>query len=183
MVEDKENYKRFTVSLPLDLYDDFERFRRKKNLSRSDSTRKAMKTFMISEENILESSGNVVGCITIIMSHEHFKTLEEHEINDHNENNREHFHENNNHHNHDYFSRPIYANIQQTDSLLSNDIQHHYRDVILSTLHIHLEFDKCMEIIAVSGSYNRVKNLRESLQRLKSVLSTGFFVVDREDNK
>ena len=38
-----------------------------------------------------------------------------------------------------------------------------------------------MEIIAVSGSYDRIKKLRDDLQRLKSVLSIGFFVVDRED--
>ncbi|MFX1340954.1 MAG: CopG family ribbon-helix-helix protein, partial [Promethearchaeota archaeon] len=155
----------------------------KRKWARSDSIRKAMKSFMISEENIPYSSGNVVGCITMIISHEHFKTIDDFSNNSAIELNNKHAHDHDNHHNHEYISQPIYANIQQTDSLLSKDIQHHYRNVILSNLHIHLEFDKCMEIIAVSGSYDRIKKLRDNLQGLKSVLSIGFFVVDREDKK
>ena len=179
-----EEYKRFTISLPKELYNEFELFRKTLDISRSDAIRKAMKALMISEENILISSGNVVGCISIIMAHKHFEHKENHqdikeedELDDHSHA-IDHDHT---YHNHDYGSRPIYANIQQADSLLSKDIQHHYADVILSNLHIHLEFEKCMEIIAVSGSYDRIKKLRDDLQRLKSVLSTGFFVVDRED--
>ena len=141
-----------------------------------------MKSFMISEENIAESSGNVVGCITMIMAHEHIKEIDEiREDLAFNLNNEEHHHDHAHQHTHEYTSKPIYANVQQTDSLLSTDIQHHYGDVILSTLHVHLEYEKCMEMIAVSGSYERVKNLRDDLQRLKSVLSIGFFVVDKED--
>jgi len=182
MEEDKEEYKRFTVSLPQKLYEDFESFRKKKKWARSDSIRKAMKSFMISEENIAESSGNVAGCITMIMAHEHVKKIDEIRNNLTFDLNNEHNHDHDHQHAHEYISKPIYANIQQTDSLLSKDIHHHYGDVILSTLHVHLEYEKCMEIIAVSGSYERVKNLRDDLQRLKSVLSIGFFVVDREDS-
>jgi len=182
MEEDKEEYKRFTVSLPQKLYEAFESFRKKKKWARSESIRKAMKSFMISEENISESSGNVVGCITTIMSHEHVKNIDEIRNDLTYKLNNEHNHDHNHLHAHEYISKPIYANILQTDSLLSKDIQHHYSDVILSTLHIHLEFKKCMEIIAVSGSYDKVKKLRDDLQRLKSVLSIGFFVVDREDH-
>ena len=181
MEENKEEYKRFTVSLPQKLYEDFESFREKRKWARSDSIRKAMKSFLISEENIPDSSGNVVGCITIIISHEHFKKIDEFNNIPSLESNNKHNHDHDHQHAHEYISQPIYANIQQTDSLLSKDIQHHYADVILSNLHIHLEFEKCMEIIAVSGSYERIKNLRDDLQRLKSVLSIGFFVVDRED--
>ncbi|MBD3256095.1 MAG: hypothetical protein GF383_13445, partial [Candidatus Lokiarchaeota archaeon] len=68
-----------------------------------------------------------------------------------------------------------------TDLILNNDIQHHFVDIIISTSHIHLEFEKCMEIIAVSGPFERVKKLKEDLQKLRSVLSIGFFVVDRQD--
>lgn len=179
MEEDKEEHKRFTVSLPQKLYEDFESFREKRKWARSDSIRKAMKSFMISEENIPVSSGNVVGCITMIMSHEHVKKVDEIRNILNSEISKKHNHDNQ--HAHEYISQPIYANIQQTDSILSKDIQHHYGDVILSNLHIHLKFEKCMEIIAVSGSYDRIKELRDNLQRLKSVLSIGFFVVDRED--
>ncbi|MFX1341003.1 MAG: CopG family ribbon-helix-helix protein [Promethearchaeota archaeon] len=181
MEEDKEEYKRFTISLPKKLYEDFESFREKRKWARSDSIRKAMKSFMIGEENIPDSSGNVVGCITMIISHEHFKKIDELSSIPSLELDNDHSHDHNHQHAHEYISQPIYANIQQTDSLLSKDIQHHYGDVILSNLHIHLEFEKCMEIIAVSGAYKRIKKLRDDLQRLKSVLSIGFFVVDQED--
>ena len=178
MVEEKEEYKRFTISLPQDLYDKFENLKEKLNISRSDCIRKAMNAFMISEENIPESSGDVVGCLTIIMVHEHLKQNNNHNYNKIHEHQTELEHEH--HHIHDYDSKHLYANVQQTDSLIAKDIQHHFSDVILSTLHIHLEFEKCMEIIAVTGPYIRVKSLRDNLQRLKSVISIGFFVVDRK---
>jgi CopG family nickel-responsive transcriptional regulator len=165
-----EEYKRFTVSLPQDLYDKFEEFRNKIGISRSDSIRKSMQLFLIQEENISEVSENVVGCITIMMSHEHVDITTEHS----------HEHLNGSDHNHDYSSRPIYANVQQTDEILKNDIQHHFHDIIISTMHVHLEYKKCLEIIAVSGPYQDVKKLKDSLQRLKSVLSLGFFIVDKD---
>ncbi|MHA2050354.1 MAG: CopG family ribbon-helix-helix protein [Promethearchaeota archaeon] len=63
-----EEYKRFTISLPEKLYEQFEKFRNKLGISRSDAIRKAMHSLMISDENILISSGNVVGCITLIIT-------------------------------------------------------------------------------------------------------------------
>lgn len=169
-----EEYKRFTVSLPKELYDKFEKFREKLGISRSDGIRKAMQSLMISEENIPHSSGNVVGCISIIMVHEHFQQgLEEHQ----------HHPEGENHdlkHDHQYGSQPVYASVHQTDEILKNDIQHHFHDIIISTMHVHLEFEKCLEIIAVSGYYDRIIKLKDDLQRLKSVLSLGFFIVDKE---
>ena len=165
-----EDYKRFTVSLPQDLYNKFEEFRNKLGISRSDAIRKAMHFFMIQEENISVVSENVVGCITLMMTHEHVDLNHEHP----------HGEDHDFEHNHDYSSRSIYANVQQTDEILKNDIQHHFHDIIISTMHVHLEYEKCLEIIAVSGSYERVKKLKDDLQRLKSVLSIGFFLIDKE---
>ncbi len=165
-----EEYKRFTISLPQDLYDKFEEFRNKLGISRSDAIRKSMHLFMIQEENISVVSENVVGCITIMMAHEHVGL------------NYHHSHEelHDSEHNHEYSSKSIYANVQQTDEILKNDIQHHFHDIIISTMHVHLEYEKCLEIIAVSGPYKRVKKLKDDLQRLKSVLSIGFFIIDKE---
>jgi len=166
-----EEYKRFTISLPEKLYEIFETFRNKLGMSRSDAIRKAMHNFMISEENIPISSGNVVGCITIIMAHEH-PDIKQHE----------HSHDSSHtaDHEHDYSSRTMYANVQQTDEILKIDIQHHFFDIIISTMHVHLEYGKCLEIIAVSGPYNRVRILKDRLQKLKSVISAGFFIIDKE---
>jgi metal-responsive CopG/Arc/MetJ family transcriptional regulator len=176
-----EEYKRFTVSLPEDLYRVFEKFRKHLSISRSEAIRKAMHQLMISEENILTSSGNVVGCITLIMTHEHFDVKHEHpNLENHSIEHSHHLEDDKNHyHNHDYSSTSIYANIQQTDEILKNDI-HHFCDIIISTMHIHLEFEKCLEIIAVSGPFERVKKLKDDLHRLKSVISIGFFIIDKE---
>lgn len=199
MGEDKEEYKRFTVSLPQDLYKDFESFRETLDMTRSDCIRKAMRSYMISEEHISTASGNVVGCITIIMTHEHFD-LEQQYTHDHSldhdlphkqDNFQDHIHHHErryphdlkHQHDHEYISRPIYASVHQTDHLLKTDIQHHFGDIIISTMHIHLEFEKCMEILAISGPYEQVKKLKNALQRLKSVLSLGFFVVDKDPNQ
>ncbi|MFX0070376.1 MAG: CopG family ribbon-helix-helix protein, partial [Candidatus Hermodarchaeota archaeon] len=191
MQEKEKNYKRFTVSIEEDLYTKFEDFRQNKNMSRSDAIRKAMRSYMISEENIDSvSSSDVVGCITLIIAHEHFDPTHEHphteskthqHIHNTKEQHHEHTYQEGSYHTHDYTSQPIYANVQQTDLILKNDIQHHYGDIIISTMHIHLEFEKCLEIVAVAGHHKRVKDLYEDLQRLKSVLSIDFFVVDKEE--
>lgn len=165
-----EEYKRFTISLSQNLYNKFEEFRNKLGISRSDAIRKAMHLLMIQEETISEVSENVVGCITIMMSHEHMESTPEHS--------HEHLHGSD--HNHEYSSRSIYANVQQTDEILKNEIQHHFHKIIISTMHVHLEYEKCLEIIAVSGPFKDVKNLKNSLQRLKSVLSLGFFIIDKD---
>ena len=73
-----EEYKRFTISLQQNLYEKFEEFRNKIGLSRSDAIRKAMNHFMIQDENISASSDNVVGCITLMMTHQHFNLTENH---------------------------------------------------------------------------------------------------------
>jgi len=169
-----EEYKRFTISLPEKLYELFENFRNRLGISRSDAIRKAMHNFMISEESLTLSTGNVVGCIIIIMSHEHpeIKPHDHPQSSSHTTD-----------HDHDYESRSMYANVQQTDQILKIDIQHHYFDIIISTMHVHLEYEKCLEIMAVSGPYNRVKKLRDDLQKLKSVISAGFFIIDKESDR
>jgi len=41
-------------------------------------------------------------------------------------------------------------------TIKSNDIQHIYFDVVLSSLHFHLSHDNCLEIVAVKGTANRL---------------------------
>jgi len=169
-----EEYKRFTVSLPEKLYKQFEIFRNKIGISRSDAIRKAMHNLMISEENISLSTGDVVGCITTIMTHEHPDIKHE-----------EHSHDLSNtiDHDHEYSSGSMYANVHQTDELLKTDIQHHFFDIIISTMHVHLEYEKCLEMIVVSGPFTRVKKLKDDLQKLKSVVSIGLFIIDKKANQ
>jgi CopG family transcriptional regulator, nickel-responsive regulator len=52
----------------------------------------------------------------------------------------------------------------------SNDIQHEYFDVILSSLHFHLNHDSCLEIIAVKGKANRLTELSDKLIGIKGII-------------
>jgi len=194
MEENKEEYKRFTVSLPQELYDKIEMYRTELEISRSDAIRRAMNQFLKErdlEEGSLSNSTEIVGCITMVMIHEHIKvddTSFKHDPNiDHDhDNDQDHDHNHNHDHDHDhkhvhqYTSKPLYASVQHADLLKANDYQHHFRDVIISTMHLHLEFDKCMEIIAVSGPYKRVLELKKSLESLKSVIVVKFLITPKK---
>jgi CopG family nickel-responsive transcriptional regulator len=48
-------------------------------------------------------------------------------------------------------------------------VQHKFHDVISSTLHIHLEENKCLEIIAVEGSAQKVRSLTQALMAKRGV--------------
>ncbi len=52
----------------------------------------------------------------------------------------------------------------------SNDIQHNYFDVILSSQHFHLSHDNCLEIIAVKGTANKLIELSDKLIGIKGVI-------------
>lgn len=49
------------------------------------------------------------------------------------------------------------------------DIQHNYQNLIISTQHIHLDHDNCLEIIAVRGNPAKVKELANTLKAIKGV--------------
>jgi CopG family nickel-responsive transcriptional regulator len=51
----------------------------------------------------------------------------------------------------------------------SNDIQHNYFDVILSSQHFHLSYEICLEIIAVKGQANRLTELSDKLISIKGI--------------
>ena len=49
------------------------------------------------------------------------------------------------------------------------DIQHNYQRVIISTQHIHLDHDNCLEIVAVRGNPAEVQRLADLLKSIKGV--------------
>ncbi|MCX5803586.1 MAG: nickel-responsive transcriptional regulator NikR [Proteobacteria bacterium] len=49
------------------------------------------------------------------------------------------------------------------------DIQHNFQKVIISTQHIHLDHDNCLEIIAVRGNPVEVQRLADTLKSIKGV--------------
>jgi CopG family nickel-responsive transcriptional regulator len=50
------------------------------------------------------------------------------------------------------------------------DIQHDAHGLVVSTQHIHLDHDHCLEIIAVRGRAKEVRRLADSLRSVKGVL-------------
>jgi CopG family nickel-responsive transcriptional regulator len=49
------------------------------------------------------------------------------------------------------------------------DIQHNYQTVIISTQHVHLDHDNCLEIVAVKGIPGEVQKLANRLKSIKGV--------------
>jgi len=50
------------------------------------------------------------------------------------------------------------------------DVQHDYHHLIISTQHIHLDHDHCLEIIAVRGRAGDLSRLADSLRSIKGVI-------------
>jgi len=51
------------------------------------------------------------------------------------------------------------------------DVQHDYNDIINASMHIHLNRDNCLEIIAFTGDAQKVKELFNKLQQMGGVIS------------
>jgi len=49
------------------------------------------------------------------------------------------------------------------------DIQHEFGSCIISSQHIHIDHNNCLEILAVKGSPEKVQRLSESLKAVKGV--------------
>ena len=49
------------------------------------------------------------------------------------------------------------------------DIQHNFQKLIISTQHIHLDHDNCLEIVAVRGNPAEVQRLADTMKSIKGV--------------
>jgi CopG family transcriptional regulator, nickel-responsive regulator len=50
------------------------------------------------------------------------------------------------------------------------ELQHDYHHDIISTMHVHLDHDQCMEIVVVRGSVQRLRELSDRIRVLRGVL-------------
>jgi len=55
-----------------------------------------------------------------------------------------------------------------TDRLV--EIQHDALDLVVSTLHVHLDHNRCLEVIVVRGNAERIGHLADRLRSLKGVV-------------
>ena len=48
-------------------------------------------------------------------------------------------------------------------------IQHHYSEIILSSMHIHLDQNNCVEVILLRGNSHKIRQIAEKLIAIKGV--------------
>ncbi len=54
-----------------------------------------------------------------------------------------------------------------TDKLLT--LQHDYRDNIMTTSHVHLDHDNCLEVVVVKGKAKSVKEMADKIASIRGV--------------
>ena len=63
----------------------------------------------------------------------------------------------------------VYDHHRQHVQAALTDIQHDHHDLIISTLHVHLDHHNCMEVLAVRGKASTVKSIADELIAAKGV--------------
>ena len=63
----------------------------------------------------------------------------------------------------------VYDHHKQHVQATLTDIQHDHHDVIISTLHVHLDHHNCLEVLVVRGSAGVVRKIADELIAAKGV--------------
>jgi len=63
----------------------------------------------------------------------------------------------------------VYDHHKQHVQAALTDIQHDYHEVIVSTLHVHLDHDNCLEVLVVRGKAGLIKKIADELIAAKGV--------------
>ena len=63
----------------------------------------------------------------------------------------------------------VYNHHKRHLQALLTDIQHDHGDVIVSTLHVHLDHDNCLEVLVVRGAASEIKSVADALIAAKGV--------------
>lgn len=57
------------------------------------------------------------------------------------------------------------------------EAQHKFENVVISSMHVHLTKDKCLEVIAVRGKANDIRSLSQELMTKKGVKQLKFIAL------
>lgn len=125
--------KRFSVSVPIELFHEFDELIRKIDQDRSKAIQQAMRLY-ISEYAWKEGALEGGGAIVIVYDHEGSEEL--------------------------------------------TDIQHDFRDVINSSLHMHLDEHNCLEILAIRGNIEKIKGLIDKIKTCSKVKQIRYAVLE-----
>jgi len=61
------------------------------------------------------------------------------------------------------------------------DVQHDFHNIIISTLHIHLDIDNCFEIIALKGLSKDINLLNKKLKNIKGIKSNFVSIISKKE--
>ncbi|HOC52333.1 MAG TPA: nickel-responsive transcriptional regulator NikR [Caldisericia bacterium] len=61
------------------------------------------------------------------------------------------------------------------------DVQHDFHNIIISTLHIHLDIDNCFEIIALRGLSKNINQLNKKLKNIKGIKSNFVSIISKKE--
>ncbi len=63
----------------------------------------------------------------------------------------------------------LFDHHKKNTSNKATNIQHNYHDLVISSQHVHLDHDNCLETIIVKGKASKLKELADKLIALKGV--------------
>ena len=63
----------------------------------------------------------------------------------------------------------VYNHHQHDVAHVLTEIQHEFQGIIISSQHIHLDHDNCLEIVAVRGKPSEIGSLAKKLKALKGI--------------
>jgi len=63
----------------------------------------------------------------------------------------------------------VYDHHKQHVQATLTDIQHDHHDVIISTLHVHLDHHNCLEVLVVRGKASQIRKIADELVAAKGV--------------
>ena len=49
------------------------------------------------------------------------------------------------------------------------ELQHHFHDLIISTMHLHMDEDNCLEVLVVKGMVDKIKTIADKLISIRGV--------------
>ncbi len=63
----------------------------------------------------------------------------------------------------------VYDHHQNELSQILNALQHDYLDIIISSTHIHIDHNNCLEVIILKGKSNRIKEITNKLSAERGI--------------
>jgi CopG family nickel-responsive transcriptional regulator len=57
------------------------------------------------------------------------------------------------------------------------DLQHHYRNIVNSTTHIHLDESRCLEMISVKGKMEHIHALAKAMMKIRGITQLKLSIV------